>query len=122
MSSFSSKDGPFFIREPPEVVEFNNDTGVTISCIASGSPNPTIKWMFQNNKPVVEIENIIQIREGDPLVFPPFKSQNYQPEIHSAIYYCLASNTIGSIKSRDVNVKGGKNQNFTFSSDLYNFK
>lgn len=108
MITFSSKDGPFFIREPPEKVEFTNDTGVTISCIASGSTNPKISWMLkENNKPVVEIENLLQIRDDDTLVFRPFKSQDYRPDIHSAVYYCLATNSIGSIRSRDISVKGG---------------
>lgn len=107
MITFTNKDEPFFIREPPEKVEFTNDTGVTISCIASGSTNPKIRWMFKDNKPVVEIDNLLHVRDDDTLVFKPFKSQDYRPDIHSAVYYCLATNSIGSIRSRDISVKGG---------------
>uniref|UniRef100_A0A1B0DQ86 Uncharacterized protein n=1 Tax=Phlebotomus papatasi TaxID=29031 RepID=A0A1B0DQ86_PHLPP len=39
------------------------------------------------------------------LVFPPFRAEDYRQEVHAQVYACLAKNQIGSIISRDVNVR-----------------
>jgi len=44
------------------------------------------------------------IRSDNSLVFPPFRAQDYRESIHSNVYECLASNIVGTIRSRDVHV------------------
>lgn len=42
------------------------------------------------------------------LVFPPFRAEDYRQEVHAQVYICLARNSVGSIHSRDVNVRAGE--------------
>lgn len=42
------------------------------------------------------------------LHFPPFAAEEFRQDVHWAIYRCTASNTVGTIISRDVIVKAGK--------------
>lgn len=42
--SSSSFGEPVFRLEPASVIQFANTRGVTIPCLASGSPRPTISW------------------------------------------------------------------------------
>jgi len=41
----SASFGPSFIREPPAVVLFSNDTGGVLDCAARGEPPPDIDWV-----------------------------------------------------------------------------
>lgn len=42
------------------------------------------------------------------LILYPFSAGAFRQDIHSAIYRCLASNSIGTIISRDVQIRAGK--------------
>lgn len=42
------------------------------------------------------------------LVFPPFRAEDYRQDVHAQAYACLAKNQVGSIISRDVNVRAGE--------------
>ncbi|KAJ9598740.1 hypothetical protein L9F63_026727, partial [Diploptera punctata] len=39
------------------------------------------------------------------LAFPAFRAEDYRQEVHAQVYVCLARNSVGSIHSRDVNVR-----------------
>lgn len=41
-------------------------------------------------------------------MFPPFRAEDYRQEVHAQVYACLARNPVGTIHSRDVNVRAGK--------------
>ncbi|XP_063871341.1 cell adhesion molecule Dscam1-like [Scylla paramamosain] len=38
-------------------------------------------------------------------MFPPFRAKDYRQEVHAQVYRCQASNTHGSVHSRDVHVR-----------------
>ncbi|GBP44660.1 Hemicentin-2 [Eumeta japonica] len=44
------------------------------------------------------------------LVFPPFRAEDYRQEVHAQVYACLARNPVGTIHSRDVNVRAAVSQ------------
>lgn len=49
-----------------------------------------------------------QVLPNGNLVFPPFRAEDYRQEVHAQVYACLARNQVGTIHSRDVNVRAGK--------------
>jgi hypothetical protein len=60
----------------------------------------------------VDSVNSFQILPNGNLVFPPFRAEDYRQEVHAQVYACLAKNQVGSIISRDVHVRAGKNELF----------
>ena len=57
----------------------------------------------------------LQVLPNGNLVFPPFRAEDYRQEVHAQVYICLAKSTVGSVHSRDVNVRAGESicPNFT---------
>lgn len=51
---------------------------------------------------------IRHILENGTLYFPKFETNDYRQDVHWAIYKCQASNSGGTIISRDLQVKVGK--------------
>lgn len=49
----------------------------------------------------------VQVLPNGNLVFPPFRAEDYRQEVHAQVYVCLARNPVGSVHSRDVNVRAG---------------
>lgn len=43
------------------------------------------------------------------LYFPPFLGQYHRPDVHEGVYRCRASNQVGTILSRDVQIRAGTN-------------
>lgn len=39
------RQGPHFVFEPPQKIEFSNSTGARIECAAHASPTPQIEWL-----------------------------------------------------------------------------
>lgn len=54
--------------------------------------------------------NMSQVLANGNLVFPPFRAEDYRQEVHAQVYVCLARSSVGSIHSRDVNVRAGEVQ------------
>ena len=52
----------------------------------------------------------LQAQPNGNLVFPPFRAEDYRQEVHAQVYVCMARNSVGSIHSRDVNVRAGKKE------------
>lgn len=65
-----------------------------------------IKWLQE----LCLVVNIFQVLPNGNLVFPPFRAEDYRQEVHAQVYVCLARNSVGSIHSRDVNVRAGEVQ------------
>ncbi|RWS30176.1 netrin receptor DSCAM-like protein [Leptotrombidium deliense] len=118
---------PKFSDEPANKVTFYNTTGAVIACSANGIPQPSISWITVHtikhkvnpsmaqqhsfvhtyNK-VNDVPGLRYQRPDGSLVFPPFSTDQYNEDIHSQTYRCLATNTYGTVVSRNVRVKAGK--------------
>uniref|UniRef100_A0AAR5PMB2 Down syndrome cell adhesion molecule-like protein Dscam2 n=1 Tax=Dendroctonus ponderosae TaxID=77166 RepID=A0AAR5PMB2_DENPD len=104
--------GPVFLKEPPNRVDFSNTTGAVVECSASGNPPPDIIWVRSDGSAVGDVPGLRQVLANGNLVFPPFRAEDYRQEVHAQVYACLAKNSVGSINSRDVNVRAVVQQFF----------
>ncbi|XP_055845691.1 cell adhesion molecule Dscam2 isoform X10 [Episyrphus balteatus] len=91
--------------EPPARLEFSNSSGGWLDCSASGSPQPVIDWITVDGSPVADINGVRRVLRNGTLVLMPFPAAAYRQDIHNTIYRCVASNTVGRIISRDVQVR-----------------
>lgn len=100
--------GPIFVKEPQNRVDFSNTTGAVVECAVRGNPAPEIIWVrSENGTAVGDVPGLRQVLANGNLVFPPFRAEDYRQEVHAQVYACLAKNAVGSIRSRDVNVRAG---------------
>ncbi|XP_026315575.1 Down syndrome cell adhesion molecule-like protein Dscam2 isoform X8 [Hyposmocoma kahamanoa] len=97
--------GPIFIKEPPNRVDFSNTTGAVVECAVRGSPPPDVIWVRSDGTAVGDVPGLRQVLPNGNLVFPPFRAEDYRQEVHAQVYACLARNPVGTIHSRDVNVR-----------------
>ncbi|XP_063893552.1 cell adhesion molecule Dscam1 isoform X21 [Helicoverpa armigera] len=102
--------GPIFMKEPSNRVDFSNTTGATVECAARGSPTPDIIWVRSDGTAVGDVPGLRQVQANGNLLFPPFRAEDYRQEVHAQVYACLARNSVGTIHSRDVNVRAVVNQ------------
>ncbi|KAK7868985.1 hypothetical protein R5R35_013907 [Gryllus longicercus] len=104
--------GPVFVREPPNRVDFSNTTGAEVACVARGKPTAEIIWVRADGTAVGDVPGLRQVLANGNLVFPPFRAEDYRQEVHAQVYVCLARNSVGSIHSRDVNVRAVVTQRY----------
>nr|XP_037870603.1 Down syndrome cell adhesion molecule-like protein Dscam2 isoform X16 [Bombyx mori] len=104
--------GPIFMKEPPNRVDFSNTTGATVECAARGSPTPDIIWVRADGTTVGDVPGLRQVLPNGNLLFPPFRAKDYRQEVHAQVYACLARNPVGTILSRDVNVRAVVQQQY----------
>ncbi|KAF2895675.1 hypothetical protein ILUMI_10500, partial [Ignelater luminosus] len=97
--------GPTFVMEPPTRLEFSNSSGGWLDCSASGSPQPSIDWLSVDGTSVGDVSGIRRVLRNGTLVLLPFAAAAYRQDIHSTVYRCVASNSVGRIISRDVQVR-----------------
>ncbi|XP_058457694.1 cell adhesion molecule Dscam2 isoform X15 [Malaya genurostris] len=97
--------GPSFVMEPPPRLEFSNSSGGWLDCSASGSPQPTIDWLSVDGTSVGDVGGVRRVLRNGTLVLLPFPAAAYRQDIHSTIYRCVSSNTVGRVISRDVQVR-----------------
>ncbi|XP_076359022.1 cell adhesion molecule Dscam1-like [Tachypleus tridentatus] len=105
--STSLAKGPSFILEPPNHVSFYNTTGAIIPCSATGNPLPVVLWTDGFGTRLEDIPGLRRSRFDGSLIFSSFPVDQYQQSVHSTSYRCVASNTVGTIGSRDVHVRAG---------------
>ncbi|XP_011331008.2 Down syndrome cell adhesion molecule-like protein Dscam2 isoform X2 [Ooceraea biroi] len=97
--------GPSFQQEPPSRIEFSNSSGAWLDCSASGSPQPNIDWSTADGHPVNDVSGVRRVLRNGTLVLLPFPAAAYRQDVHSAAYRCVASNSVGRVLSRDVQVR-----------------
>ncbi|XP_043277030.1 Down syndrome cell adhesion molecule-like protein Dscam2 isoform X3 [Venturia canescens] len=97
--------GPSIIVEPPSRVEFSNSSGAWLDCTASGSPPPNIDWWTADGHPVGDVPGVRRVHRNGTLVLLPFPPPAFRQDVHSASYRCVASNSVGKVLSRDVQVR-----------------
>ncbi|CAL1264725.1 unnamed protein product [Larinioides sclopetarius] len=110
----SRKDqrGPVFRTEPSSRVEFSNSSGTELRCNADGIPTPRLTWQTREGGNTRDVAGLRYTRSDGTLVFPPFARNDYRQDVHDTVYQCLAANTVGSIVSREVHVRGVIKQRF----------
>ncbi|RZF32964.1 hypothetical protein LSTR_LSTR000834 [Laodelphax striatellus] len=101
----SAVRGPVFVEEPPPWLDMSNSTGVILSCKAHGTPAPVIHWLDQADKEVTHLPRIREILHNGSLYLPPFSGENFRPDVHSTSYRCLATNSVGTIVSRECKLR-----------------
>lgn len=50
--------GPTFDFEPPTRLDFTNNIGGRLDCVARGIPTPNIEWFDNENNPVSSLQNV----------------------------------------------------------------
>lgn len=111
--------GPVLVSEPRSTVEFSNDTGAMIHCSAHGSPTPRVDWLMGDGSPVIPIPHIREMLANGSMYFLPFGAESYRHDVHSAVYRCQASNSVGRVLGREVNIKAGNHTFATFTNTIY---
>ncbi|XP_047364964.1 Down syndrome cell adhesion molecule-like protein Dscam2 isoform X2 [Vespa velutina] len=104
--------GPVLVSEPRSSVEFSNDTGAMIHCSAHGSPSPRIDWLMGDGSPVLPIPHIRDMLANGSMHFLPFGAESYRHDVHSAVYRCQASNSVGRVLGREITVKAVVRQKY----------
>ncbi|KAG8198710.1 hypothetical protein JTE90_023480 [Oedothorax gibbosus] len=104
--------GPRFTIEPTSRAEFSNSSGTAIPCAADGRPLPIITWVKNEGQVIQDILGLRHVRHDGSLVFSPFSPDEYRADVHTATYRCVATNSVGAIASRDVNVRAVVNQKY----------
>ncbi|XP_076618298.1 Down syndrome cell adhesion molecule 2 isoform X3 [Colletes latitarsis] len=97
--------GPSFVMEPPSRMEFSNSSGAWLDCTATGSPPPNIDWSTADGHPVNDVPGVRRVLRNGTLVLLPFPAAAFRQDVHSAAYRCVASNSVGRVLSRDVQVR-----------------
>jgi hypothetical protein len=99
--------GPLLVLEPPPRLEFSNSTGGRLDCTARGSPMPAVHWMLADGTPANSIAGLRYQLPNGSLTFPAFSAAEFRPDVHRAVYRCVASNALGRVLSRDVRLRAG---------------
>ncbi|XP_034940449.1 Down syndrome cell adhesion molecule-like protein Dscam2 isoform X4 [Chelonus insularis] len=110
--------GPSFLIEPPSRIEFSNSSGAWLDCAASGSPAPNIDWSTADGLPAGDVPGVRRVLRNGTLVLLPFQAAAFRQDVHSAAYRCVASNSVGRILSRDVQVRAIVTQAYTVDVEV----
>ncbi|XP_076346768.1 cell adhesion molecule Dscam1-like isoform X3 [Tachypleus tridentatus] len=112
ISTFSEYRAPMIEIEPPSKLTFLNTSGASLDCSASGNPNPDVYWIITGGTKVTDLPGLRVSLANGTLFFPPFQSKYYRQDVHSTIYRCVASNSLGKVGSRDVQVRAVLEQDY----------
>ncbi|KAL1414483.1 hypothetical protein MTO96_000885 [Rhipicephalus appendiculatus] len=55
-----------------------------------------------------EVPGLRYVRPDGSLVFPKFAPKDFRQDVHATLYRCVATNSVGSVASRDVKVRAGE--------------
>ncbi|CAK9819274.1 Cell adhesion molecule Dscam2 [Anthophora plagiata] len=83
-----------------------------IHCSAQGSPLPRIDWLMGDGSPVLPIPHIREMLVNGSMYFLPFGAEAYRHDVHSAVYRCQASNSVGRVLGREITVKAVVHQKY----------
>uniref|UniRef100_T1IRM2 Ig-like domain-containing protein n=1 Tax=Strigamia maritima TaxID=126957 RepID=T1IRM2_STRMM len=105
MCDVSDPEGPSFLVEPPSHVDFSNNTGVKLDCMANGVPQPTVEWLQTDGSRVTTFQRLRHVLANGTLILSPFRAEDYVQDVHATTYKCMASSSIGVILTRDIRIR-----------------
>ncbi|XP_050039355.1 cell adhesion molecule Dscam1-like isoform X1 [Dermacentor andersoni] len=109
----ADQEGPRFQEEPPGLVEFTNAKEAVVPCQALGRPSPAVRWIkLPDGVAAAEVPGLRYVRPDGSLVFPKFAPKDFRQDVHATLYRCVATNSVGSVASRDVKVRAVVSQPF----------
>uniref|UniRef100_T1JCN0 Ig-like domain-containing protein n=1 Tax=Strigamia maritima TaxID=126957 RepID=T1JCN0_STRMM len=106
------KQEPKFTTDFPLNFDFSNSTGGKLSCNAQGHPQPDITWLMVDGSPVTHVPRLRQTTSDGNLIFSPFSAEDYRQDVHGVSYKCAATNSLGTVVSHDIKIKGVVYQSF----------
>ncbi|XP_038936629.1 contactin-5 isoform X3 [Rattus norvegicus] len=101
--------GPVFVQEPDDII-FPTDSDekkVALNCEVRGNPSPTYRWLRNGTEIDLESDYRYSMIDGTFIINNPSESRD------SGLYQCLATNTFGSILSREATLQFAYLGNFS---------
>ncbi|XP_075822947.1 contactin-5 [Microtus pennsylvanicus] len=101
--------GPVFVQEPDDVI-FPTDSDekkVALNCEVRGNPAPTYRWLRNGTEIDLESDYRYSLIDGTFIISNPSEVRD------SGLYQCLATNTFGSILSREATLQFAYLGNFS---------
>ncbi|XP_015261563.1 PREDICTED: contactin-4-like, partial [Gekko japonicus] len=100
--------GPVFIQEPSNVVFALNseEKKVKLNCEVKGNPKPIIRWKLNGTIVDIGMDYRYSVVEGSLLINNPNKTQD------AGTYQCIATNSFGTIVSREAKLQFAYIENF----------
>ncbi|XP_043374422.1 contactin-4 isoform X4 [Dermochelys coriacea] len=104
----STLHGPVFIQEPNNVIFplDSEEKKVKLSCDVKGNPKPTIRWKLNGTSVDVSMDYRYTVVGGSLLINNPNKTQDI------GMYQCIATNSFGTIVSREAKLQFAYLENF----------
>ncbi|XP_064161731.1 contactin-4 [Anguilla rostrata] len=101
--------GPVFTQEPSDnIFPLNSDDNkVFINCKAKGNPAPNYRWKFSGRDIDMGMDLNYILMEGNLMINSPEAAR------HGGIYQCIATNSIGTVISREAKVQFAYLENFS---------
>lgn len=116
---------PRFLREPPTHLLLSADnSSASVHCVAGGHPTPTISWYRRNGPNAMQPVPRSAVSSFAGTYAPSSLSSGVSVEtladaslllsalqtdrmlsVQSGLFFCQATNSLGTIRSRDVHVK-----------------
>uniref|UniRef100_A0A8C0QBE2 Contactin 4 n=1 Tax=Canis lupus familiaris TaxID=9615 RepID=A0A8C0QBE2_CANLF len=100
--------GPVFIQEPSHVMFPLNseEKKVKLNCEVKGNPKPHIRWKLNGTDVDTGVDFRYSVVEGSLLINNPNKTQD------AGMYQCIATNSFGTIVSREAKLRFAYLENF----------
>ncbi|XP_075997483.1 contactin-4 [Genypterus blacodes] len=112
LAAENTRHGPVFTQEPSDSIFplSTDDKEVFINCKAKGNPPPHYRWKVDGREINTESDLNYSLVEGNLLINNPHVFN------HGGVYQCIATNTFGTVVSREAKVQFAFLQNFTAKS------
>ncbi|XP_062056191.1 contactin-3 isoform X2 [Lepus europaeus] len=100
--------GPVFIKEPSNSIfpVDSEDKKITLTCEARGNPSPHYRWQLNGSDIDMSMEHRYKLNGGNLVVINP--NRNWD----TGNYQCFATNSLGTIVSREAKLQFAYLENF----------
>nr|XP_020736433.1 contactin-3 isoform X2 [Odocoileus virginianus texanus] len=100
--------GPVFVKEPSNSIfpVGSEDKKITLNCEARGSPSPHYRWQLNGSDIDLSMEYRYKLIRGNLVVINP--NRNWD----TGSYQCFATNSVGTIVSREAKLQFAYLENF----------